>query len=235
MASGSYVLALMRQHFVILSVAVLYLDNLSRDTADAFLADGLTEEIIIRLGQVPRLEVKSHYEVQRFRGQAAQDPATLGRAHVAGDVIDRASSDVLTLESDIAAVVATAVTGHLLPDERTRLTRPLIANAGAYEQAGGAHAGLLQPHRAGAGLCGTGRYRSRHRVAGPRDRGAHRLRCVGAPVSRAGGLARRSALRRARPAVPLLMPAADASRLPLHGSCARPLRNASMPATMPRA
>jgi hypothetical protein len=28
------------------SVAVLYLDNLSRDTADAFLADGLTEEII---------------------------------------------------------------------------------------------------------------------------------------------------------------------------------------------
>jgi adenylate cyclase len=80
MASGSYVLALMRQHFVILSVAVLYLDNLSRDTADAFLADGLTEEIIIRLGQVPRLEVKSRYEVQRFRGQAAQDPATLGRA-----------------------------------------------------------------------------------------------------------------------------------------------------------
>lgn len=147
------------------SVAVLYLDNLSRDTADAFLADGLTEEIIIRLGQVPRLEVKSRYEVQRFRGQAAQDPATLGRAlraaylvtgsvqragdrvrlryeviraatraQVAGDVIDRASSDVLTLESDIAAVVATAITGHLLPDERTRLTRPLTRNAAAYEQ-----------------------------------------------------------------------------------------------------
>ena len=39
------------------SVAVLYFDNLSRDTADAFLADGLTEEIIIRLGQVQRLAV----------------------------------------------------------------------------------------------------------------------------------------------------------------------------------
>ena len=36
------------------SVAVLYFDNLSRDTADAFLADGLTEELIIRLGQVQR-------------------------------------------------------------------------------------------------------------------------------------------------------------------------------------
>ncbi len=147
------------------SVAVLYLDNLSRDTADAFLADGLTEEIIIRLGQVPRLEVKSRYEVQRFRGTAAHDLPALGRAldaaylvtgsvqragdrvrlryeviraatraQVAGDVIDRASSDVLTLESDIAEVVATAITGHLLPDERTRLTRPLTSNPAAYEQ-----------------------------------------------------------------------------------------------------
>lgn len=132
------------------SVAVLYLDNLSRDTADAFLADGLTEEIIIRLGQVPRLAVKSRYEVQRFRGRTAQDLAALGRAlgaaylvtgsvqragdqvrlryeviraatrtHVAGDVIDRSSRDLLTVESDIAREVATAITGQLLPEERS--------------------------------------------------------------------------------------------------------------------
>ena len=63
------------------SVAVLYLANLSRDTADAYLADGLTEEIIIRLGQVPRLSVKSRFEVERFRGRAAaQDPSAVGRA-----------------------------------------------------------------------------------------------------------------------------------------------------------
>ena len=147
------------------SVAVLYLDNLSRDTADAFLADGLTEEIIIRLGQVPRLDVKSRYEVQRFRGQAAQDPAAIGRAlraaylvtgsvqragdrvrlryeviraatraRVAGDLIDRSSGDLLTLESDIAAVVATAITGQLLPAERTRLSRPVTSDPVAYEQ-----------------------------------------------------------------------------------------------------
>jgi len=61
------------------SVAVLYFDNLSRDTVDAFLADGLTEEIIIRLGQVQRLAVKSRFESQRFRGRAAtQDPPALG-------------------------------------------------------------------------------------------------------------------------------------------------------------
>ena len=147
------------------SVAVLYLANLSRDTADAFLAEGLTEEIIIRLGQVPRLEVKSLFEVQRFRGQAAQDPAALGRtlraaylvvgsvqragdrvrlryeviraatrARVAGDVIDRASSDLLTVESDIAGAVATAITGQVLPEERTRLSRRVTSDPVAYEQ-----------------------------------------------------------------------------------------------------
>jgi TolB-like protein len=62
------------------SVAVLYFDNLSRDTADAYLADGLTEEIIIRLGQVQRLEVKSRFEVQRYRGHALPDPGALGRS-----------------------------------------------------------------------------------------------------------------------------------------------------------
>ena len=146
------------------SVAVLYLDNLSRDTADAFLADGLTEEIIIRLGQVPRLDVKSRYEVQRFRGRAVQDPPVIGRAlrtaylvtgsvqragnrvrlryeviraatraRVGGDVIDRASSDLLTVESDIAREVATAITGRLLPEERARLARPPTTDAIAYE------------------------------------------------------------------------------------------------------
>jgi TolB-like protein len=147
-------------------VAVLYLDNLSRDTADAFLADALTDEIIIRLGQVPRLDVKSRFEVQRFRGRAAPlDPPALGRAlraaylvagsvqragnrvrlryeviraatraRVGGDVIDRASADLLTVESDIARAVATAITGRLLPEERARLARPLTTDPVAYEE-----------------------------------------------------------------------------------------------------
>ncbi|HTR20942.1 MAG TPA: hypothetical protein VMH88_08825 [Gemmatimonadales bacterium] len=147
------------------SVAVLYLDNLSRDTADAYLADGLTEEIIIRLGQVPRLEVKSRFEVQRFRGRAIADPPALGRSLNAaylvtgsvqrggdqvrlrvaliraatrvqmwGDVFDRTSSNLLTVESDIARDVAQAITGQLLPDERKRLDRPLTRDPLAYEE-----------------------------------------------------------------------------------------------------
>jgi TolB-like protein len=62
------------------SVAVLYFDNLSRDTADAYLADGLSEELIVRLSQVHRLDVKSRFESQRVRGRAAGDPRALGRS-----------------------------------------------------------------------------------------------------------------------------------------------------------
>ena len=148
------------------SVAVLYLENLSHDTSDAYLADGLTEEVIIRLSQVRRLDVKSRFDVARFRGHSAQqDPTALGRllhttylvlgsvqragdrvrlryeviraatrAQVGGDVIDRASGDILTVESDIARAVATAITGQLLPEERSELDRRLTSDPVAYEE-----------------------------------------------------------------------------------------------------
>ena len=70
------------------SVAVLYLDNLSRDTSDAYLADGLTEEIILRLQQVRRLEVRSRFESQRVRGRRGLAPATLGRELAARYLVD---------------------------------------------------------------------------------------------------------------------------------------------------
>jgi len=143
---------------------VLYFDNLSRDTADAYLADGLTEEIIVRLGQIQRLEVKSRYEVQRFRGKPGGDPVTLGeqlhaanivtgslqkagnhvrvrvelvraasRSRVWGDVFDRSSDDVLSIEEEIATAVVQGVAGQLLPGERTTLARRPTRNAEAYD------------------------------------------------------------------------------------------------------
>ncbi len=70
------------------SVAVLYFDNLSRDTSDAYLADGLTDEIILRLQQVRRLEVKSRFESQRVRGRQGATPAALGRELTARYLVD---------------------------------------------------------------------------------------------------------------------------------------------------
>ncbi len=62
------------------SLAVLYFDNLSTDTADAYLADGLTEEITSRLGDVGRLRVTSRYAVRRFRAGVVPDVTTAGQA-----------------------------------------------------------------------------------------------------------------------------------------------------------
>jgi TolB-like protein/Tfp pilus assembly protein PilF len=77
------------------SVAVLYFDNLSRDTADVYVADGLTEELIARLGQIERLQVKSRTAVQRYRGRPIDDPTVLGRtlgvAHLVSGSVRRGS------------------------------------------------------------------------------------------------------------------------------------------------
>jgi len=62
------------------SVAVLYFDNLSRDTAYAYLADGLTEEVIAALGKVRRLDVRSLFASQQVRDRPPTSPAVLGRS-----------------------------------------------------------------------------------------------------------------------------------------------------------
>ena len=51
------------------ALAVMYLDNESRDTRDAYLADGLTEEITTKLGQLGRLAVTSNAMMRRYRAR----------------------------------------------------------------------------------------------------------------------------------------------------------------------
>ncbi|HYL21285.1 MAG TPA: protein kinase [Gemmatimonadales bacterium] len=60
------------------SVAVLEFE--SADSADAYIADGVTEAVTTSLGHVERLIVKSRNAVQRLRGAARTDPAALGQA-----------------------------------------------------------------------------------------------------------------------------------------------------------
>jgi serine/threonine-protein kinase len=144
------------------SVAVLYFDSHGGDSADAYLAEGLTEEIITRLQQVRRLTVASRYASQRVRGQRLT-PAALGRQlrarflvggsvqRVAGRLVvrvellradreqgvwaeryDRSGDDLLTLVDEIARAVATGVAGELLPGERTSLARGPTRNNAAF-------------------------------------------------------------------------------------------------------
>lgn len=60
------------------SLAVLYFE--ARDTADAYLADGLTEEITTSLGAVGRLQIKSPSAVRRVQGANSGDLRVIGRA-----------------------------------------------------------------------------------------------------------------------------------------------------------
>ncbi len=61
------------------SVAVLFFENLSRDTADSYLADGLTEELTSRLGAVNRLRVTGRSVVRRAQQAAGGDALAVGR------------------------------------------------------------------------------------------------------------------------------------------------------------
>ena len=80
------------------TVAVLYFDNESPDTSDAYLADGLTEEITSRLGKIGRLVVTSHTTMERYRGDARPQPDALARrlgvAHLVNGSVRRSGHRV---------------------------------------------------------------------------------------------------------------------------------------------
>jgi serine/threonine-protein kinase len=63
-----------------LSVAVLYIENLSRDTADQYLVDGLTEDLATSLGHVSRLLVKTPSAVKRAQAANRGDLPAIGKA-----------------------------------------------------------------------------------------------------------------------------------------------------------
>ena len=62
-----------------MSIAVLYFENRSRDSADAYLAEGLTEQIIDRLGHVGRLQVVSRAASRGARERTETEPAAAAR------------------------------------------------------------------------------------------------------------------------------------------------------------
>ncbi|HEX2167368.1 MAG TPA: AAA family ATPase [Longimicrobiales bacterium] len=70
------------------AVAVMYLENLSADTADSYLAAALTEEIAAQLGQLERLRVKSPRAALRMYERADGDPSAIGAALGVGHLVD---------------------------------------------------------------------------------------------------------------------------------------------------
>ncbi|HTR20851.1 MAG TPA: tetratricopeptide repeat protein [Gemmatimonadales bacterium] len=61
------------------SVGVMLFDNITRDTAYAYLSDGLASEIATTMARVPRLEVRSPGAVRSAQRGVVPDPQVVGR------------------------------------------------------------------------------------------------------------------------------------------------------------
>lgn len=72
------------------SVAVLYFDNLSSDSAYAYLGDALTEELLDRLAGVPRLVVRPSFIMRQYRNAMPTDPVAVGQRLAAAFLVSGA-------------------------------------------------------------------------------------------------------------------------------------------------
>ena len=145
------------------SIAVLPLENLSRDPEQEHLADGMTEELITTLGQISALRVISRTSVMRYKGTQKPLPeiarelkvdavieGTLLRSrdrvritanllhaptdrHLWAETYERDLGDVLGLQRELARTVAREIRAALSPQEQARLSRSRPLSPEAHE------------------------------------------------------------------------------------------------------
>jgi len=145
------------------SIAVLPLRNISQDPGQEYLADGITEALIGRLSEIHDLRVISHTSVMRFRNPQQSVPEIAkaldvdavvegsvirdgGRIRVTAQLIrgatdehfwsvtyDRDMQDALTLESELAQLIAGKVEATATGEERERLAAARSVEPEVYE------------------------------------------------------------------------------------------------------
>ena len=144
------------------SVAVLPFTAMSAGPDDDYFSDGLTEEIINALAQLPDLLVTARTSAFHFKGQKVpieeiagqlgvdhvvegsvrrageqlRITAQLIRAedgfHLWSETYDRRTEDTFAVQSDIAEKVATALNVILDDGQRTRMSQVGVRNVAAY-------------------------------------------------------------------------------------------------------
>jgi TolB-like protein/DNA-binding winged helix-turn-helix (wHTH) protein len=145
------------------SIAVLPLENLSRDPEQDIFTDGMTEALITELGKISVLRVISRQSITQYKATKKSAPqiahelnveavveGSVLRAgdqvrisvqlveafperHLWADTYDRALRDVLTVHSEIARAVAREVRATLTPQEQGLLANATPVNPEAYE------------------------------------------------------------------------------------------------------
>jgi len=145
------------------SIAVLPLQNQSRDQEQEYFADGITDELITQLGKIGSLRVISRTSVMRLKGtrkalaEIAQElnvdavvegsvARSAERVRVTAQVIqvnpekllwaeryDRALGDIVMLQGELAREITNAIRIALNADEQARLGDVRPVNRDAYE------------------------------------------------------------------------------------------------------
>jgi TolB-like protein/class 3 adenylate cyclase/Tfp pilus assembly protein PilF len=133
------------------SIAVLPFANLSRDPADEYFSDGVTEEILTSLARIEGLKVISRTSVMRYKGTSAgvrEIARELGvasilegsvrhagarvritaqlidattDAHLWAERYDRDLEDIFAIQTDVAERIVEALKVKLSPGEKARL------------------------------------------------------------------------------------------------------------------
>jgi serine/threonine-protein kinase len=145
------------------SLAVLPLENLSRDPEQEYFADGMTEALISNLARIRSLRVISRTSVMRYKRTRKPLPE-IGReldvdgivegsvvrsrdrvrvtaqlvhastdTHLWAQEYDRDLRDVLALQSEVARAVADEVRAQVTPQEKAHLTRAQAVDPEAHE------------------------------------------------------------------------------------------------------
>ena len=145
------------------SLAVLPLENLSRDPEQEYLAEGLTEALITTLAKIGQLRVVSRTSVMRYKGvhkplreiarELEVDAIVEGtvlraddRVRITAQLIDaprethlwvesyeRDLRDVLTLQAEVAQAIAQAIQVQLTPQEKAHFAQMHAVDPEAYE------------------------------------------------------------------------------------------------------
>src|SRR6266508_6039863 len=145
------------------SIAVLPVENLSRDPDNAYFADGVQEEILTRLASIANLKVISRTSTQQYQSKPrnlSQIAKQLGVAnilegsvqkaadqvrvnvqlinaqtdsHLWADTYDRKFTDILGVESEIAKRIAESLQAKLTGREQQALAVKPTENPKAYD------------------------------------------------------------------------------------------------------
>jgi TolB-like protein/DNA-binding winged helix-turn-helix (wHTH) protein/Flp pilus assembly protein TadD len=145
------------------SVAVLPLENLSRDPEQEYFADGMTDALITDLGKIGALRVISRQSIMRYKGSKKPLPEIArelnvdgvvegtvqqsgGRVRITAQLVhgetdrhlwaesyERDFRDVLNLQREVARAVAREIKVTLSPGESSRLASVRSVNPEAYE------------------------------------------------------------------------------------------------------